>query len=324
MDEGTQIGEARRFAALLCAALEFHDIRQGRVGIIVNELANNLVRYAPGGQLFCRLIDGDGQQGVELISVDRGSGLDASVVLQDGYTTGTTPGTGLGAVQRLADEFDIYSQRDKGTVVLARVYARDDVPTVHGKFEHGAVSIPMRGEILCGDGWGLRQEGGKLHAMVVDGLGHGPNANKAALEAIDVFQRFSLAATPDQLLQAIHGRLKSTRGGAVFVLGATAENVDFAGAGNIRAVLQHIGQTKTLISQNGTAGVQIRTLRTMSQAWDGRGYLIMHSDGVSSGWDLAQYPKLVGHHPGTIASLICRDFSRGNDDATVLVMRRRL
>ena len=45
--------------------------------------------------------------------------------LTDGYSTAGTPGTGLGAVRRLANEFDIYSAPGEGTIVMARFGARD-------------------------------------------------------------------------------------------------------------------------------------------------------------------------------------------------------
>ena len=55
------------------------------------------------------------------------------------------PGNGLGAIARLAGDFDIYSMPGKGTAVLARVWPR--FPTIensHG-IELGIVSLPKSG-----------------------------------------------------------------------------------------------------------------------------------------------------------------------------------
>jgi len=48
--------------------------------------------------------------------------------------------------------------------------------------------------------------------------------------------------------------------------------------------------------------------------------LIMYSDGLQSRWNLQDYPGLVHRHPAVIASVLHRDFCRGRDDVTVLVV----
>ena len=49
--------------------------------------------------------------------------------------------------------------------------------------------------------------------------------------------------------------------------------------------------------------------------------LIMHSDGLKSHWSLDAYPGLLAQHPALVASVLYRDFCRGNDDVTVLAVR---
>jgi hypothetical protein len=49
--------------------------------------------------------------------------------------------------------------------------------------------------------------------------------------------------------------------------------------------------------------------------------LLLHSDGLATHWNLADYPGLVGRHPGIIAGVLYRDHERGRDDVTVLVVR---
>jgi hypothetical protein len=46
----------------------------------------------------------------------------------------------------------------------------------------------------------------------------------------------------------------------------------------------------------------------------------MYSDGLQSRWNLADYPGLVHCHPAVIAAVLHRDFCRGRDDVTVLVI----
>lgn len=321
MNDPSQVGEARRFALALALQIDFSETRQGRVGIVVNELGNNLVRYAKEGQLLIRRLSGEGPHGIEILAVDKGPGLDADLVMRDGFTTGRTPGTGLGAVRRQSDLFDLDSRPPGGTVAMSRIYRGDADARLRPAYEIGAINVPMPGEKVSGDGWchGFRDDGVDL--IVADGLGHGPAAHQTALEALHAFGQ-AHHLPPDQCLEAIHRRLKSTRGGAVFLMAVHPAKIDFAGVGNVRAIVQSASGSKTLISHNGTAGVQIRTVKPLSQPWNETDLLIVHSDGVNSRFDIKSYPGLQNRHPSLVAATIYRDHRRGTDDATVVVLRR--
>ena len=78
-----------------------------------------------------------------------------------------------------------------------------------------------------------------------------------------------------------------------------------------------------MISQNGTAGLQIRTVKPMKISWDAYSLLVLHSDGIASRWDLSQYPGLMQHHPAIVAGVGYRDFARGSDDLTIVVVRKK-
>ncbi len=323
--EFSQVGEVRRFAATLCAELEFDEVRQGKVAIVINELGNNLVKYARSGQLILRAVSRGGDRGLEILSVDKGPGIpNISLSMEDGFTTGSTPGTGLGAVRRQSDVFDIFSEPGRGTLVVAILMRNPGERMPDDEwFEVGAVCLPIHGESVCGDGWSVRREGRELHVLVADGLGHGPLAHKAATEAIEVF--FESKLPQDQLMKQIHGRLKSTRGAAVFLASsATGSDVRFCGVGNIRSILFSPSSTKTLISQNGTAGLQIRTVTPMSLPWGAEAHLVLHSDGLTSRWDNASYPGIHRKHPSLLAAALYRDYVRGTDDATVVVIGKRV
>jgi anti-sigma regulatory factor (Ser/Thr protein kinase) len=319
MADFTQVGEVRRFALVLCGDVDFDEIQSGRVSIIVTELGNNLIRYARNAQLILRKISGGKFKGIEVLSVDSGPGLNPQIVMEDGFTTGSTPGTGLGSVKRQSDVFDLYSSHIAGTVIVSRVYAKNT--DTQSSIEVGAVSVPLKGEMLCGDSWCVHESERGFRALVTDGLGHGPEANHASLVALDTFSENPNTDTV-QLVTRIHERLRRTRGAAIFMLSSSDEKIEFAGAGNIRAVVLNQENTKTLISQNGTAGVQIGTIKPLEEPWDGEGYVILHSDGIHSRWDLATYPGLYGRHPSLIAAVINRDCSRNTDDSTVVVIRR--
>jgi hypothetical protein len=132
------------------------------------------------------------------------------------------------------------------------------------------------------------------------------------------------AASPAGTIVAqVHAGLRSTRGAAMAVteLNAAESSVRFAGLGNISAsVVSGLG-SKSLVSHNGIAGHEMRKIQEFSYDWPADALLIMHSDGVSARWDLSKYPGLASRDPSVVAGVIYRDFSRGRDDALVVVVR---
>src|SRR5262245_43124570 len=95
--EASQIGEARRPALRVAEESSLPETRCAEVAIVATELATNLVRYAKGGELLVRPMSDQGG-GVEIISVDRGPGMaNVGRCLEDGFSTGGTPGNSLGA-----------------------------------------------------------------------------------------------------------------------------------------------------------------------------------------------------------------------------------
>ncbi len=326
IDDSSQVGEARRFALVLCSDLGFEETRAGKVAIIVNELGNNLARYAKKSQLIFRKFSTKTEIGLEILSIDSGPGMNEILALQDGYSTGTTPGTGLGAAKRQSDLFDIYSKIGEGTIILSRVYAKNlasNLPPSHelAGYEIGAINNPLRGELLSGDGWCVHENDHGLSVTLVDGLGHGPLANQAAIKALHVFAQNYNADVVD-VIQKIHLDLKSTRGAAVFLLKTDANDITYTGVGNINAVLYTPLKAKALSSQNGTAGLRIGPTKALREQWHLNDYFIFHSDGLSNRWNLNNYPAVLGKHPSIIAAVLFRDFDRGTDDTTVVVVRR--
>jgi serine/threonine protein phosphatase PrpC len=65
----------------------------------------------------------------------------------------------------------------------------------------------------------------------------------------------------------------------------------------------------------------LQWLQEFSLPWNDDSTLIMYSDGLTSRWDLDQYPGLINKHPSLVAGLLYRDFNRERDDVTVLVAK---
>ena len=316
--EETQVGAARRRAAALAVALGFDETRAGRIGVIVTEAANNLVHHAKGGTLIVQPLRG--RVGVDVIAVDRGPGMaDPERCLQDGYSTGGTQGQGLGAIRRLADEFDLDSKPGVGTVVVARVWRdappRDD-PGPGVKF--GAISTPISGEEHVGDSWACAESGTGMATIVADGLGHGVDAESASLDAVRTFlDDPTLPVT--RILERSNEALRSGRGAAVAVARIERDMVRFAGVGNVAGSVIEGASLRHMVSHNGIVGHQMPRVQEFTYPWSDRSLLVMASDGIRPQWRLETYPGITRRHPTLIAATIWRDHSRGRDDATVVV-----
>ena len=72
----------------------------------------NLMKHAKRGEIHIQTCTRNGSTGIEVLAFDRGPGITSiERCLRDGYSTTATAGTGFGAIARLTDEFDIYSQK---------------------------------------------------------------------------------------------------------------------------------------------------------------------------------------------------------------------
>jgi hypothetical protein len=158
---------------------------------------------------------------------------------------------------------------------------------------------------------------------VADGLGHGPEANIASQEAVRMLRNHPDAA-PSVLLQLCHQALRSTRGAAISIARVDhhRRQVTFAGVGNVMAQIYSGSEPSShMVSVNGTAGHQVLRLREFNYAWPENGMLVIYSDGLATGTTLNTRTDLAFHHPSLIAGVLFRDFTRGLDDATVVVAK---
>ncbi|HLL55068.1 MAG TPA: ATP-binding SpoIIE family protein phosphatase [Myxococcaceae bacterium] len=320
-----EAGEARRVAVTIAGQLGFSEERCGKVALVATEAARNIALHAGQGEMIITPLDQDGVGGVELLALDKGRGMaDIDKCMRDGYTTAGTGGVGLGAIARMSDVFDIYSQPDAGTAVLARLWASRPPRQRGVRMEVGAVSVAKAGEEACGDCWSALVKGQKPRFLVCDGLGHGPGASTASLAAARVFHARPQEALPE-LVRAAHDALRPTRGAALSVTEVDLEagTVTYVGVGNIVSMILRGESRQNLISLNGTVGHQMPKVQAFSYSWPAGALLVMHSDGLGTQWRLDRYPGLMARNPSLVAGVLYRDFNRGRDDSTVLVAREQ-
>ena len=336
------IGEARREVVVAARALGFDARAVDEIAIIVTELATNLARYTTrGGVIRFQSAQQGARRGLEIVSEDTGPGIaDVARAMENGFSTGGSLGQGLGAVKRLADVFDIHSRpaqdlppvaRDPhnqiGTVIIVRKWLALPANSAAGgaaggAFVCGVFSRPHPAEQKNGDGFFLRALGEVMVAAVFDGLGHGPEAHAAANATLEYLETH-FPEPLDAIVRGLHLRLRNTRGAVLGLarLDIGARTLSSCSVGNIEARVLRSPVSIRPISYCGTLGAKLPRVEVQGFRWFPGALLVLASDGISTKWDIAQYPGLEARHPSVIADTIFRDFARAEDDATIVVIQ---
>ncbi len=172
--DATQIASARRTVSELAVELGFDEQDVGRAALLATEAATNLLKHAGRGELLLSS-SFEPTPSLTLLALDQGPGFQAARAMEDGYSTTGTMGGGLGAMQRMSSECQVYSQAGRGSVVRMVVRRTGDAPPPPA-FEVAGVAVPYPGEPVCGDAWMAHDDGHTLLVTVADGLGHGQEA----------------------------------------------------------------------------------------------------------------------------------------------------
>jgi anti-sigma regulatory factor (Ser/Thr protein kinase) len=321
--ESSEVAQARRAVAALGARQGLDEEDAGRAALIAMEICSNIVKHGGGGELIAQPLERGEARGVGLIGLDKGPGIvDLAKALRDGFSTGGSPGTGLGAMSRMSQLFDIYSQPDRGTVVTAQIWPHDRTPSAHG-MEIGAIVVPKPGEVECGDTWCYVERAGGALVMGVDGLGHGLGAAQAATAACEVFMT-EKTRPPGAVLERIHLTLRTTRGAAAMLMAIDWDQGQLvaAGIGNLVAAIIEGTTAKRITSYNGIVGHATPRIRELTYPVTPAATVLFHSDGLSATWQPERYPGLMQHSCAAIAGVLYRDCKRGRDDSMVVALRR--
>lgn len=296
--------------------------RLAELEIVVSEITSNVIKHtSTGAELLVKSLEGS-NAGIEIICIDPGPGMEsAERMMEDGVSSTNTLGQGLGAIRRLSDEFDLYSLPGWGTILLARVYNKP-VDIKKAAFNIGIVMLAKDGEQVCGDDYYYTVRGNNLRIAVCDGLGHGKEAHAAARACLQVYQE-NILITPGELIRKVHDSNKRTRGAVIYATHIDFSNkqVMYCGVGNIAAKIISSAKPKYCISYNGIVGHSVPSvINNHILQCNKNDLFIIHSDGLSTRWDLQKYPNITKHDSSIIAAALYKDFNRKTDDVTIAVI----
>ncbi|MGN7205412.1 serine/threonine protein kinase [Pedobacter sp. SAFR-022] len=302
---------------------DFSEIKIAHLDLIVAEITSNLDKYTNGGEVLCAVQGLGNDQYMEIIALDSGPGFnDLALMMGDGISSGSTLGHGLGSIKRMSDFFSIYSLKGWGTILVSRLY-KTDARTENRRIVVRGIVVPKPPEKVSGDGFTYKFSERYFKLMLMDGLGHGPEANKAVEEAFSAFKLCPLH-DPADIVRYMHPPLKKTRGGVgtVLVYDGQKDVYSILGVGNIASKIVGNTECKNIMPYNGIIGHNIPNTMTSHEipAKDYK-FIVMCSDGIKTRWDITKYPHIQRYDPIIIAAAIYKDFARHTDDMSVVIIK---
>lgn len=177
-------------------------------------------------------------------------------------------------------------------------------------------TAPCHGEVENGDAvFAATLHDGAAVLAVIDGLGHGPNAARAAAAAVEALASATSRHDAVAIVEALHGSLRGTRGAAATVCTLRAGHLVACGVGNV--ALRTRGTQVPFVLSPGILGGQVRAFRRVEARLASGDRLLLHSDGISARFSLEDVARLGAEEACTA---IFERHWRANDDGTVLVV----
>lgn len=319
------LGTARLAARSMSTAIGFDERAVEEITLVVSELATNLVKHAKDGILRLRRAEEDGRTGIQIDSEDQGPGIvNVEQAIGDDFSTSGSLGCGLGTVNRLMDEFDVASRPGAGTSIVCKRWLRLDVPpTLACPLVFGVATRPYPLMSVNGDTFVIQQWGESALVGVIDGLGHGQLAYRAAQAARQYVERH-FDQSLDEIFRGVARTCRATRG---VVMGLARfdwgrATLTFASVGNVEARVFGSPEPMNFVYPRGVLGLNARRPVVTQHRWELSNVMVLYSDGLIPHWRWSDFPHLAEASATVAAQELLRAFARETDDATVVVVKR--
>lgn len=301
----------------------FDKLSSSEVTLAVSEIAGNAVKFAGAGVV--KITIKKNKRVLEVIIQDNGPGIkNVKTVIERGHSTtkrGMVGGLGLGlaGAKRAMDEFQIKSKVGQGTTVIMAKY----LPIPEEEIEYGIVSLSDSQQTINGDAYVIKEfEGENVLLAVIDGLGEGEKANKAANFVKDLIED-NYKLSPAALINKCDDSLKkdSKRGSAVGILLLKLNSLQYLGIGDTG--IRIFSKDKiTPYSQSGIVGeFRLPTFKLQKYPCTSKIIVIMWTDGITPKFIEEDLP--LNQSAQKIANFIMDNYRREYGDATVLVAKRK-
>ena len=190
--------------------------------------------------------------------------------------------------------------------------------------EWGVASVPMPGQSQSGDRYVVHPSPNGVMVAAIDGIGHGQEAARAADRAATILTKYAQESMIG-LVKRCHDQLRETRGVvlSLAVINEVEGDLTWMGVGNVEGVVVRAAASanprkESLLLRGGVVGHQLPSLYASIIPIVRGDTLILVTDGVHS--NFADSVN-VTDRPQLIADRIIAEYSKGSDDALVLVAR---
>jgi negative regulator of sigma-B (phosphoserine phosphatase) len=190
--------------------------------------------------------------------------------------------------------------------------------------EWAVAGLPMPGETISGDQHLLHEVPTGALVAVVDGIGHGPEAEMAAKRCTDTLARHAGVGVLS-LVRRCHDALIGTRGVVMSLasIDARDDTLTWLAVGNVAGLLvranpQAVPREESLLARGGVLGLTLPLLHASMTSMVRGDTIVLATDGVRQGFTESIALNLT---PAQLARRILNEHARMTDDALVMVVR---
>ncbi|MEI7839456.1 MAG: ATP-binding protein [Methylococcaceae bacterium] len=323
ISKAAEVIAIRRIAKEMARDIGFNATHCEEISLVVSELASNITKHAERGMVTITPLLNDNCRGLMIEAEDDGEGFNEHTMMKDGVSTSETLGVGLGAINRLMDEFEILQRADHtGTHIVCKRWLYDN--SNHGQicpFEFGVISRPKPGETANGDTFIIKHIRAATLVGVIDGVGHGELARQAANAARQYVERHADSPLLD-IFRGVDRACSVTRGVvmALAVFDWTQGSFRFASVGNIEVkVFNHDREKLKFVTRRGVVGKFAPPPVVTENQWQAGDKMALYSDGISSHWNWHEFTNDAMSTAPVIAKQIYNTTQKDHDDATILI-----
>jgi serine/threonine protein phosphatase PrpC len=186
----------------------------------------------------------------------------------------------------------------------------------------GAATRPQKLMDDNGDAFVIKSWGVKSLVGVIDGLGHGELAHRAA-EVARVYVENHCDLPLMDIFRGTNRTCRGTRGVVMALARFDAEQGtwEFASVGNIEARLCAGTAHRDFVVRRGVIGVNAPDPVVTEQRWAPGCLFVLHSDGLKTHWHCEDFAHLKKQPAARIAQELLRKLAKEEDDATVVVVK---
>ena len=198
------------------------------------------------------------------------------------------------------------------------------VPVEAGVLEYATAAFTLPGERQSGDEYLVLSTPRGYLIAVIDAVGHGVEAARAAAVAAACLRSDAQRSLPG-IVNSCHEKLKSTRGVvmSLALFDRQEDTLAWLGVGNVEGILIHDdteAPRENIVMRGGVIGSHLPVLQPVRLQIERSDTLIFATDGIGLAFE---HQLCVSRPLQELADHICANHRTGADDALVLVARLR-